>query len=116
MQVKESSGPVAQEVAVKAVGGRPCKTVNFDEPLQRSGGDVASVQILRPRAADLKGVSLMDVMQMQTDAIAKVLPRITQPTLVAADVDALAPADLLKCAVEVIGFLLPKDAEQSLPA
>lgn len=68
------------------------------------------------RTADLRGLQIADVLQMQVDAVAAVLSRISVPTLHQRDVDNMDPADFVACAMEVASFLVPKSVTAQLPA
>ena len=46
------------------------------------------------------------------DALAALLPRSTTPTLAVHEVNAMAPTDLVQCALGVAAFLVPKSAKQ----
>ena len=96
---------------------RATVTLVLQTPIERKGGEaITTVQLMKPRTGDLRGLLLAEVLQMKTDAVATLLPRITQPTLLRHEVDELDPADLVACAVEVAGFLVPKAAMDSLAA
>lgn len=102
--------------ATTTTNGRPTAEVPMQTPIVRKGETITKLQIMRPRTGDLRGLLLADVLQMKTDAIATLLPRITVPTLTKAEVEEIDPADLVSCGVEVAGFLVPKAAMESLPA
>lgn len=90
---------------------RPTVTVTLQTPIERKGSEpLTQLQLMKPRTGDLRGLLLAEVLQMKTDAVATLLPRITQPTLLRHEVDELDPADMVACAVEVAGFLVPKAA------
>ena len=96
---------------------RATVTLVLQTPIARKGGDpLATLQLMRPRTGDLRGLLLAEVLQMKTDAVAALLPRITLPTLMRHEVDEMDPADLVACAVEVAGFLVPKAAMEYQPA
>ena len=96
---------------------RATVTLVLQTPIARKGGEpVATLQLMRPRTGDLRGLLLAEVLQMKTDAVAALLPRITLPTLMRHEVDEMDPADLVACAVEVAGFLVPKAVMESQPA
>lgn len=96
---------------------RATVTLVLQTPIARKGGEaVATLQLMRPRTGDLRGLLLAEVLQMKTDAVAALLPRITLPTLMRHEVDEMDPADLVACAVEVAGFLVPKAAMEYQPA
>lgn len=82
--------------------------VTLDKSLQRGEQTIGMIHLRKPEGGALRGVSLLDLIQMNTDAVKKVLPRISDPILTAADCEALDPADLFECAAEIAGFLLKK--------
>lgn len=84
------------------------KTVELDDPIKRGNTAIDSVDIRKPSAGELRGVSLMDVAQMDVSALRKVLPRITSPSLTDAEIGNLSLSDIMQCGVIVAGFLLTK--------
>jgi hypothetical protein len=84
------------------------KTVTLDEPLTRGDTVITSVQVRKPLSGELRGVSLMELGNMDVASLQRVLPRITQPTLAPHDVANLDPADLMALGAEVAIFLLKK--------
>ncbi|HWX66050.1 MAG TPA: phage tail assembly protein [Rhodanobacter sp.] len=91
-------------------------TVTLDSPIARGDQLIASLHLRRPKAGELRGVSLVELTQMEVGAIAKVLPRICDPFLTADDINKLEAPDLLKIGTEIALFLLPKDVSASLAA
>lgn len=84
------------------------KPITLEEPIKRGDTEITEIQIRKPKAGELRGVSLALLMQMEVTELTKVLPRITQPTLTEDEIRNLDPADLTQFAVEVSSFLLPK--------
>ena len=99
-----------------AAQGRPTVPVVLQTPIVRGGETVTTLQLMKPRTGDLRGLLLAEVLQMKADTIAALLPRITVPTVLKHEVDELDPADLVALAVEVAAFLVPKAAMESLSA
>lgn len=91
-------------------------TVTLDTPIQRGDTTITTITLRKPRTGELRGLSLSDVLTTNVDAHIKLLPRISTPTLIAAEIEAMNPADFAALAGEVIGFLLPKATLDSLPA
>lgn len=88
--------------------------VELDTPIMLHTKEVTHVVVRRPKAGELRGCSLVDLLQMDVNALTKVLPRVTNPMLDANTIKQLSPADLLQLGTAVTGFLLPKrmtDAE-----
>lgn len=84
-------------------------TVPLEVPIERGDGKIESLQLRRPDAGSLRGLSLAELIKMETGAVAKLLPRITTPALIDAEVEALDPADLFACAVEVTSFFMTRE-------
>lgn len=59
---------------------------------------------MKPNAGTLRGVSLADVARSEVDALIKVLPRMTSPSLTESDVVMMDLPDLMALATKVIGF------------
>lgn len=83
-------------------------SITLDEPIQRGNTTIAEVSIRKPKSGELRGVSLIDIGNINVAALQQVLPRITNPTLTAQEVGNLDPADLLQIGVEVASFLVRK--------
>lgn len=90
-------------------------TIKLDTPIVRGEQTITDITLTKPSSGTLRGLSLTAVFQMDVNALATLLPRISQPTLTNADVLAMDPADLLQMGAEVAGFLLPKAAQVESP-
>ena len=85
--------------------------IKLDEPLKRGEQMITSITLRKPKSGELRGVSLADVLQMQTDALITLIPRLSSPSLTAAEVRQMDPADLVQCGGEIAGFLLTRQAK-----
>ncbi|MGR3897116.1 phage tail assembly protein [Pseudomonas sp. 1176_21] len=93
------------------------ETITLDTPIIRGETSITSIILRKPASGELRGVSLIDLAQMDVLALRKVLPRITTPTLTDIEIGRMDPADLLQCGVAVGSFLLKKsDREAALVA
>lgn len=90
-------------------------TVKLDTPITRGENTVASVDIRKPAAGELRGLNLLSVAQLDTSAMIKLLPRLTMPPLTEHEVAAMDLSDFMACAAEVAGFLLSKQDRAELP-
>ncbi len=84
--------------------------ITLAAPIRR--GDGAPIQILslrRPDVGALRGLKLADLLQMDVRAMTVLLPRITTPSLLPDEVEALDPRDLLNLSARVVGFFAPED-------
>jgi hypothetical protein len=85
-------------------------TITLDTPVQRGDTRITHITLRKPKAGELRGVALTDLLQLDVDALQAVLPRVSSPTLTKPDVANLDPADLVQLGTVVAGFLLPKAA------
>lgn len=84
-------------------------TIELDTPIVRGDNNIIdTLTIKKPDAGQLRGVKLMDLIQMDIDAIIKVAPRVATPTLTENDVANLDPVDLLAVSTAVVGFFQTK--------
>lgn len=84
------------------------KPVVLDTVIARGETTITSVELRKPNAGELRGISLSDLLNMDVVALQKVIPRISKPMLTEADIQQMDPADLLQLGTEVASFLLPK--------
>jgi len=89
-------------------------TVTLEESITRGEQTITEISLRKPNAGELRGVSLMELVQLDVSALHKVLPRITAPTLTEADISQLCPADLLSIGAEIAGFFSRKDAPSQI--
>jgi|UPI000366DB3A hypothetical protein len=85
--------------------------ITLETPIKRANGDITAIALRKPNAGQLRGCSLASLLQMDVDAIIKVLPRISEPGITEAEAAKLDPVDLTTLAAETVGFLLPKQAQ-----
>lgn len=84
------------------------KTIELDVPIQCGNRTINTLELRRPNSGALRGLSIMDLAQINVTALQKLLPRITTPALTTAELAMLDPADLTDIGVEVAGFLAKK--------
>lgn len=101
--------PIDQNATAVADTNPNSQRVVLDSPLRRTNGnDITEVQLLKPNAGALRGLSLTDLLQMNTVALQTILPRITQPQITKQDTANLDPADLVALGTALVGYLVPK--------
>ncbi|CAN7191507.1 phage tail assembly protein [Trinickia sp. LjRoot230] len=85
-------------------------TVTLDTPITRGEQTITEIALRKPSAGELRGTSLNALVNLDVDALGKVLPRISSPALTEYDVRELDPADLVQLGVAFADFLLPNRA------
>jgi len=86
-------------------------TVILDTPIRRGTTSIDSITLRKPNSGELRGVSLVELLQMDVGSLIKVLPRISSPSITAVEVAGMDPADLLALSSKISGFLLQKSAK-----
>lgn len=83
--------------------------VNLSTPIKRGDKLVANITLHKPNAGALRGVSLRELLDMNTDAIVTVVPRVSDPKITPQEMQAMEPCDLLMMGAALAGFLLPPE-------
>jgi len=89
-------------------------SITLQTPVKRKNEEIASVALRRPKAGELRGLSLARIMQMDVSAIIALVPRISQPVLDEAEVAGLGPVDFAALAQEVVGFFFSEADKAAL--
>lgn len=90
-------------------------TIVLDTPLKRGEQEIVELTLRKPSSGELRGLSLVRVGQMDVDEIRKLIPRISSPVLIDAEVDQLDVADLMEVAAAIGNFLLSKRQRAAFP-
>lgn len=81
--------------------------ITLEKPLQRGDNQITTISLHKPNAGALRGVSLREVFEMNTDAIVAVVPRISDPKITSAEMQQLEPSDLMQLGAALANFMLP---------
>lgn len=93
--------------------------IELAEPIKRGDTEIKEITLRRPGAGELRGLKLADLVQGDVNAVIRLLPRISQPTLIEQEAAAMDPFDITRCADEISIFLQtppPKKVAQDSPA
>lgn len=85
------------------------KTIKLTTPIQRGETSINELVINPPKVGALRGLALADVVKMETDAMLKLIPRVTTPALVEHEVAELDLPDYTAVTTEIIGFFAPAE-------
>lgn len=89
--------------------------VQLDQPIARGDTKIAFVQVRKPSAGELRGLSMAQLSQLDYGTLETLLPRITNPALTKQDLTKMDPADFMQLGMEVLDFLLPTSAKADAP-
>lgn len=107
------AGTLTADNAVHAVAQPQPGSILLETPIRRGDQMISSLTLRKPNAGTLRGIKLADLLQMDVGALTTLLPRISTPTLTAADAAKLDPVDLVAIATEVGNFFLTKAQRES---
>lgn len=107
----KATEPTTEKADTTTTPAVPTEVVDLDTPIQRGSKEVTQVTVRKPLSGALRGVALVDLLNMDTQSLQKVLPRITEPALTEAELRKLDPADMVQLGSKVSRFLLGKRAE-----
>ena len=89
-------------------------TITLETPIVRGEQRIESITLRKPAAGELRGLALADLLRSDVSALQTLLPRISTPTLTAADAAALDLPDLAAIAGEVLGFFMSRADKAAL--
>lgn len=90
--------------------------ITLDMPIHRGDQVINVVTLRKPNAGEMRGLSLHELASMEVGALSRLIPRISNPSLVDHEVRGLDPADLTEMGVSIASFLLKKAHRESLSA
>ncbi|MBS7724594.1 phage tail assembly protein [Pseudomonas lalucatii] len=90
----------------------------LEQAIARGKERIDSITLRKPAAGELRGLKLADLLQGDVNAVIRLVPRISQPTLTEPEVAALDVVDLTACADEIVVFANAgaQGAGRALPA
>lgn len=89
-------------------------TVTLANPIRRKGGDLAQVTLRKPKAGALRGLKIEDLYQTDVNALIVLLPRITDPALIPAEIEDMESEDLIELAGAVKGFFMSAEMKAAI--
>ena len=99
------------EDTVEALPPIDDNTVTLDTPIQRGKSTIDTLTLRKPASGELRGVQLVELLNMDVATLIKILPRITSPGITAPEAAGMDPADLLACGSKISGFLLQRSVK-----
>lgn len=86
-------------------------SVTLDTPITRGKTTIDTLTLRKPLSGELRGVQLIELLNMDVATLIKILPRITSPGITAPEAAGMDPADLLACGSKISAFLLQKSVK-----
>lgn len=90
--------------------------VKLQKPLQHGEDKIDEIELREPKSGELRGISMVELIQLKTDAVFELIPRISNPPLTDVEVAELSASDLFLISSEIANFLVPDGATDASPA
>ncbi len=74
-------------------------------PIMRGDDEITIVELRRPSAGELRGLTVSDLIRMDVAAVVKLLPRISVPSITEAEAESLDPFNFSELAAHIFEFL-----------
>ena len=84
--------------------------ITLTQPLKQGDKSITEITLRKPMSGELRGIKLLDIMQMDVTAYVPLLPRITTPMLSESQINNLDPADLIQVMTGVQSFFVGADS------
>ena len=84
--------------------------ITLAQPLKQGDKRIDEITLRKPISGELRGVKLLDIMQMDVSAYVPLLPRITTPMLSEQQINNLDPVDLVQIMTGVQSFFVDADS------
>lgn len=81
-------------------------TVTLSDPIMRGETRIEKVTLRKPKASELRGLSLQDIFTIEVSTVMKIIPRISDPVLIDDEVDDLGADDLAELGGAIRGFFM----------
>ena len=78
--------------------------ITLSQPLKIDGKEISEIDIRKPKAGELRGINLLDLLQMKTEVVVTVLSRVSTPHLTEQQGFELDIADVVKAGAALVGF------------
>lgn len=88
--------------------------VTLVTPVTVGDSEITAVTLREPKAGEMRGLKLTDVLTMDVSALTKLLPRITSPALGPDEILALSSRDFMQLAEGVVMFFASEDEKADL--
>lgn len=92
------------------------ETVTLVEPIVRGETRIEKITLRKPKAGELRGLSLQDIMRNEATALLQLIPRVSEPPLTAHEADNLEADDFAEISGAIRGFFMTTSEKQAIEA
>lgn len=91
------------------------KKITLKTPIVRGDEEITEITVREPQGGELRGVALSDFATLDTGAVLKILPRVTQPALTEAEGESMGVYDLVMIGTAMMGLNEDKAGNGTTP-
>ena len=88
--------------------------VTLEEPIKRGETEIATITLRKPKAGELRGLTIEEVISSDVTTLIKLIPRISNPPLIEQEVSDMDAPDIAQCAGAVRGFFMTRGQQEVL--
>ncbi len=88
-------------------------TIILNTPIKRGEKSIESIELRVPKAGELRGIKLLDVVQMDTAAYEELIPRISTPSLTKQEFGQLSLPDVAQIMNRIGGMFEGKPSAKA---
>lgn len=92
------------------------ETVTLVEPIVRGETRIEKLNIRKPKAGELRGLSLQDIMRNEATALLQLIPRVSEPPVTADEANDLESEDFAEISGVIRGFFMTSAEKQAIEA
>lgn len=89
------------------------KTVIIHPPIERQGQKITEIMLRKPKAGELRGLKVLNLMQGDAAEVIELLPRISDPAILKVEAADLSSETIADLSLTVIGFFLREEESRS---
>lgn len=83
-------------------------TVTLATPIKRGETEITTIDLRKPRAGELRGLNMQEVLTTDVAAVLRLLPRISNPPLTQDEAEGLEADDFAEISGAIRGFFMTK--------
>lgn len=107
---------MAETTPTPAQDANRFQTVTLAEPIRRGEQVIDQLTLRKPKAGELRGLNMQQLVTLDVTTVLQLLPRISDPVLVQDECNALDPGDLTEIAGAIRGFFMTAAERRMLEA
>lgn len=92
------------------------QTITLAEPIRRGEQVIEKITLRKPKAGELRGLNLQQLISVDVATILQLLPRISEPVLIESECNGLDPSDLTEIGGAIRGFFMTAGERRVLEA